>query len=233
VRAVVVGARRTAEELGRAFPGVTVVTSGGDAMIAAVPAEPAVVVSTPGAEPVASGGYGAALLLDTWALLGRQDLRASEDALRRWMAAAALVRSRADGGVVAVVGESSIPTVQALIRWDPVGHAEAEFESRAEVGLPPAVHMAAIDGAPDAVRAMIDTAELPDDAVLLGPVDLPPGARRPPGTPPEKPVSRMLVRVRRDAGLPLAAALRRAAGVLSARRDHEPVRVQIDPLHIG
>ena len=44
---------------------------------------------------------------------------------------------------------------------------------------------------------------------------------------------RMLVRVPRDAGLPLAAALRRAAGVLSARRDHEPVRVQIDPLHIG
>ncbi|ORB68652.1 primosome assembly protein PriA [Mycolicibacterium tusciae] len=233
VRAVVVGARRTAEELGRAFPGVTVVTSGGDAMVAAVPAEPAVVVSTPGAEPLAAGRYGAALLLDTWALLGRQDLRASEDALRRWMAAAALVRSRADGGVVAVVAESAIPTVQALIRWDPVGHAESELDSRAEVGLPPAVHMAAIDGAPDAVRAMIDTAELPDDADLLGPVDLPPGARRPPGTPPEKPVNRMLVRVPRDAGLPLAAALRRAAGVLSARRENEPVRVQIDPLHIG
>ncbi|BBY91506.1 putative primosomal protein N' [Mycobacterium gallinarum] len=233
VRAVVVGARRTAEELGRAFPGVTVVTSGGDAMVGAVPAEPAVVVSTPGAEPLAAGRYGAALLLDTWALLGRQDLRASEDALRRWMAAAALVRSRADGGVVAVVAESAIPTVQALIRWDPVGHAESELDARAEVGLPPAVHMAAIDGAPDAVRAMIDTAELPDDADLLGPVDLPPGARRPPGTPPEKPVNRMLVRVPRDAGLPLAAALRRAAGVLSARRENEPVRVQIDPLHIG
>ncbi|MBY0288361.1 MAG: primosomal protein N' [Mycobacteriaceae bacterium] len=233
VRAVVVGARRTAEELGRAFPGVTVVTSGGDAMVAAVPAEPAVVVSTPGAEPLAAGRYGAALLLDTWALLGRQDLRASEDALRRWMAAAALVRSRADGGVVAVVAESAIPTVQALIRWDPVGHAESELDARAEVGLPPAVHMAAIDGAPDAVRAMIDTAELPDDADVLGPVDLPPGARRPPGTPPEKSVNRMLVRVPRDAGLPLAAALRRAAGVLSARRENEPVRVQIDPLHIG
>lgn len=233
VRAVVVGARRTAEELGRAFPGVTVVTSGGETMVAAVPAEPAVVVSTPGAEPLAAGRYGAALLLDTWALLGRQDLRASEDALRRWMAAAALVRSRADGGVVAVVAESAIPTVQALIRWDPVGHAESELDARAEVGLPPAVHMAAIDGAPDAVRAMIDTAELPDDADLLGPVDLPPGARRPPGTPPEKPVNRMLVRVPRDAGLPLAAALRRAAGVLSARRENEPVRVQIDPLHIG
>ena len=37
VRAVVVGARRTAEELGRAFPGTTVVTSGGDNMVATVP----------------------------------------------------------------------------------------------------------------------------------------------------------------------------------------------------
>ena len=113
-----------------------------------VPARPAVVVATPGAEPAAEGGYGAALLLDSWALLGRQDLRAAEDTLRRWMAAAALVRSRADGGVVAVVAESAIPTVQALIRWDPVGHADAELDARAEVGLPPAVHMAAVDGAP-------------------------------------------------------------------------------------
>ena len=47
------------------------------------------------------------------------------------------------------------------------------------------------------------------------------------------PVSRMLVRVRRDSGLELAAALRRSTGVLSARRDQQPVRVQIDPLHIG
>ena len=233
VRAVVVGARRTAEELGRAFPGTTIVTSGGDSMVAAVPAEPAVVVATPGAEPAAAGGYGAALLLDTWALLGRQDLRASEDSLRRWMAAAALVRCRDDGGVVAVVAESAIPTVQAMIRWDPVGHAEAELDSRAEVELPPAVHMAAVDGATEAVHALLDTAELPDSAEVLGPVDLPPGARRPPGIPPEIPVNRMLVRVPRDAGLTLAAALRRAAGVLSARHDQQPVRVQIDPLHIG
>ena len=52
--------------------------------------EPALVVATPGAEPVAAGGYGAALLLDAWALLGRQDLRAAEDTLRRWMAATTL-----------------------------------------------------------------------------------------------------------------------------------------------
>jgi primosomal protein N' (replication factor Y) len=233
VRAVVVGARRTAEELGRAFPGTAVITSGGEAMVTGVPGEPAVVVATPGAEPVAAGGYGAALLLDGWALLGRQDLRASEDALRRWMAATALVRGRDDGGIVAVVAESAIPTVQALIRWDPVGHAEAELDARSEVGLPPAVHIAAVDGAPAAVNALLETAQLPGNADLLGPVELPSGARRPPGTAPGGQVSRMLVRVPRDGGLALASALRRATGVLSARHDQEPVRVQIDPLHIG
>lgn len=233
VRAVVVGARRTAEELGRAFAGTSVITSGGDAVIPTVGDEPALVVSTPGAEPIAEGGYGAALLLDAWALLGRQDLRAAEDTLRRWMAATALVRPRTDGGVVAVVAESAIPTVQALIRWDPVGHADVELDGRGEVGLPPAVHMAAIDGTTTAVAALLDTAQLPDVAETLGPVELPAGARRPPGLEPGAEVSRMLIRVPRDGGLELAAALRRATAVLSARHDQQPCRIQIDPLHIG
>ena len=167
VRAVVVGARRTAEELGRAFAGTPVITSAGDAIVAEVAAHPALVVATPGAEPRAAGGYGAALLLDTWALLGRQDLRAAEDALWRWMSAAALVRARGDGGVVMVVAESSIPTVQSLIRWDPVGHAEAELTARTEVGLPPSVHMAALDGTAGAVAALLDEARLPDHELFV------------------------------------------------------------------
>ncbi|WP_090608798.1 primosomal protein N' [Mycobacterium lentiflavum] len=233
VRAVVVGARRTAEELGRAFAGTQVITSSGDAIVAEVAAHPALVVATPGAEPRADGGYGAALLLDTWALLGRQDLRAAEDALWRWMSAAALVRARGDGGVVTVIADSSIPTVQSLIRWDPVGHAESDLTARSEVGLPPSVHMAAIDGSTDAVTALLDEAHLPAGAEQLGPVDLPPGVRRPPGTPAGVPVIRMLVRVPREQGLELAASLRRGVGVLSARQSHEPVRVQIDPPQIG
>ena len=233
IRAVVVGARRTAEEMGRAFPGTTVITSAGDAVHTEIEPGPALVVATPGAEPRVPGGYGAALLLDSWAMLGRQDLRAAEDTLRRWMAAAAQVRSRGDGGVVAVVAESAIPTVQALIKWDPVGHAEAELEARTEVGLPPSVHMAAVDGGSDAVGALLEHAELPEDADQLGPVDLPPGVRRPPATRPGEPVIRMLVRVRKDEGLGLAASLRHAIAIASARHDHEAVRVQIDPLHIG
>jgi primosomal protein N' (replication factor Y) (superfamily II helicase) len=126
-----------------------------------------------------------------------------------------------------------IPTVQAIVRWDPVGHAEAELDARSEVGLPPSVHIAALDGASQAVSALLERTELPDGAELLGPVELPVAARRPAGADAGDAVTRMLVRVARDEGLALAAALRRAVGVLSARHDHEPVRVQIDPLHIG
>jgi primosomal protein N' (replication factor Y) len=233
VRAVVVGARRTAEELGRAFAGIPVITSAGDSVHTEIAAGPALVVATPGAEPRAPDGYGAALLLDSWSLLGRQDLRAAEDTLRRWMAASAQVHSRARGGVVVVVAESAIPTVQALIKWDPVGHAEAELAARVTVGLPPAVHIAAVDGASDAVTALIAQAALPDDAELLGPVDLPAGVRRPSATAATDSVIRMLIRVRREEGLALAASLRQATVAASARHDHEAVRVQIDPLHIG
>lgn len=233
VRAVVVGARRTAEELGRALPGVPVVTSGGGEVHDTVTGPPTLVVCTPGAEPATPGGYGAALLLDAWALLGRQDLRAAEDTLRKWMAAAALVRGRDEGGTVVVVADSSLPTVQALIRWDPVGHAATELAARAEVGLPPQVHIAAVDGPAQAVAGLIDTADLPEGAELLGPVELPLWARRPAGVPDSAEVVRMLVRVERAAGLELAAALRRGVATLSARRDAQPVRVQIDPLHVG
>ena len=172
-RATVVGARRTAEELGRAFPGVLVRTSAQGQVLETVPGGPALVIATPGAEPVADGGYGAALLLDGWALLQRADLRAAEEALRRWLNAAALVRSSSDGGRVVVLADSSLRGVQALIRWDPVGHAERELADRAALGFPPAVTMAEVSGDADAVDELVGAAALPPDARVLGPVPLP------------------------------------------------------------
>jgi primosomal protein N' (replication factor Y) len=93
--------------------------------------------------------------------------------------------------------------------------------------------MAALDGTGAAVAALLEEIHLPDTADLLGPVPLPPGVRRPPGTAADQPVSRMLVRVDRERGLALADELRRGVAVISARQSHEPVRVQIDPLQIG
>ncbi|TCN58021.1 replication restart DNA helicase PriA [Rhodococcus sp. SMB37] len=235
LRAVVVGAGRTAEELGRAFPGVPVVISGGADVKAVAPEGAALVVSTVGAEPVAPGGYGAALLLDGWALLGRADLRAAEETMRRWLTASALVRSFSDGGQVVVVADSGIPTVQALVRWDPVGHARTEVEERAEVGFPPAVHMAAIDGGSAAVAELIEATHLPEGAEVLGPVPLPPGQRLPFSADDPEPddVHRMLIRVARTRGRELGLALRQAQATRTARRASGPLRVQMDPPKIG
>jgi primosomal protein N' (replication factor Y) len=95
LRAPVVGETRTAEELGRTFAGTVVRTSGGDRVLASVDDESAIVVATPGAEPVAAGGYAAVVLLDTWLAPRLAHLRAEEEALRRWSNAVGLVRPAA------------------------------------------------------------------------------------------------------------------------------------------
>ncbi|MBI3689012.1 MAG: primosomal protein N' [Actinobacteria bacterium] len=220
LRAVAVGAGRTAEEIGRAFPGRSVRTSGRGQVLDRVPAAPEIIVATPGAEPVADGGYGAALLLDGWALLARPDLRAAEETLRRWLAAAALVRPAAEGGQVVVGADGALATVQALIRWDPAGHAERELADRTELGFPPASRMASLTGSPAAVAELVDQARLPATAELLGPV------------PAGEDAERLLVRVSRADGAALAVALREAAAIRSARKSAGPVRVQLDPLEL-
>ncbi|MFI9121710.1 primosomal protein N' [Streptomyces bikiniensis] len=237
LRAQVVGARRTAEELGRAFPAVPVRTSGRDHVLDRVPGRPALVVSTPGAEPVAEGGYAAALLLDGWAMLGRPDLRAGEEALRRWIDAASLVRGQAEGGTVVVVAEPTLRPVQALVRWDPVGHARRELAERAELGFPPVSRMAAVSGPPEAVEGFLAAVALPPDAEVLGPVPLPvvrPGGTRRPGDPPPgEQWDRALVRVPPGSGTALATALKQARAARTARGGGDPVRIRVDPPDIG
>lgn len=149
------GATRTAEELGRAFPNVPVISSAGDHVRASVGPEPALVVATPGAEPVAFGGYAAALLLDADKMLRFDSLRAPEAALRRWLNAAALVRPAALEGTVVTTASPS-PVEQALVRWDPAWFARQELEERAQTGLPPAVRTAAVTGVEADVRAFME-----------------------------------------------------------------------------
>ncbi|MCQ4044177.1 primosomal protein N' [Streptantibioticus rubrisoli] len=237
LRAQVVGARRTADELGRAFPKVPVRTSGRDAVLARVPDQPALVICTPGAEPVADGGYAAALLLDGWALLNRPDLRAGEEALRRWLTAAALVRPAAEGGTVVVLAEPGLRPVQALVRWDPAGYAVRELAERAELGFPPVSRMASVTGTAAAVSDLLENAQLPDDTDRLGPVPVPvapPGRpRRMADPPPGERWERMLLRVPPGSGGSLATALKTAQVARMARKHFEPVRVRMDPPDIG
>jgi primosomal protein N' (replication factor Y) len=180
------------------------------------------VIATPGAEPLAR--YGAALLLDAAALLGRPTLRAAEEALRRWMAAAAMVEPATSGGRVVVVAEASLSAVQALIRWDPAGHASAELAARAELGFPPAVRMAALDGAPETLAGL----ELPALVEVLGPVPVPGD----PAGESEGTRQRLLLRVPRSESSALAGALTALQAGRSARKEADHLRVELDPLEV-
>jgi primosomal protein N' (replication factor Y) (superfamily II helicase) len=227
LRSRLVGARRTAEELGRAFPRIAVRSSGGNAVLDVVGPEPALIVATPGAEPQPPpDGYAAAVLLDGWALLSRTDLRAGEEALRRWLAAAALVRPASAGGRVVLLAESSLRPVQALVRADPDGFADRELAERAALGFPPAARLAAVEGAQTDVADLLAVATLPSSAQVLGPVAVD-------GHSTDPPLSRSVIRVPRGDGGHLAAALRAAQGVRSARKSGGAVRVAIDPIALG
>ncbi|RZS89388.1 replication restart DNA helicase PriA [Motilibacter rhizosphaerae] len=236
LRAVQVGAERTAEELGRAFPRARVLQSTGERSRARVPDRPAIVVATPGVEPVADAGYAAALLLDGGAMLARPALRAQEDALRRWLDAASLVRPAGEGGTVVVCLEGERPVVSALLRWDPFGHGLAELEEREPLGLPPAARVAVLSGAPATVaEAAVELDRLVREARLDGVragsvLELEPEPR--PGSAPE-PRARVLVRAPRRSGAGLAAALAALQAGRSARRARDPLRVVVDPVDLG
>jgi primosomal protein N' (replication factor Y) (superfamily II helicase) len=167
LRAPVVGDARTADELGRAFAPVPVVTSSGERVRSTVDAARRIVVATPGAEPVAEEGYAVVVLLDTWLLLSRDSLRAAEEALRRWSNAVALVRP---GGRALAVGDPGTPALQALVRWDQAGFAAREAEERRVAHLPPATRVATLRGAPGALDDALTLLALPEHGEVLGPL---------------------------------------------------------------
>lgn len=219
LRSPVVGDARTAEELGKAFPGARVVSSSGDRVLTSVPDRPAVVVATPGAEPVAERGYAAVVLLDTWLVLGRADLRTDEEALRRWSTAVGLA---APGARAVAVGDPAHSALQALVRWDQPGFAARESVERQEAHLPPASRLATITGEPGPVDDALTLLALPPAAETLGPVPVESAGRADPEV-------RVVVRVPRAEGAALSRALGELQRVRSARK-LDPVRVQVDPV---
>lgn len=204
------GSERTADELGRAFPGIRVIVADGAHPVERVDAKPALVVATRGAEPLAVGGYRAVVLLDGPRMLQAPDLRIGEACLRWWSNAAALA---APGAPIHLVGVSGAVGM-ALATWNQSGYARSELESRAPLHMPPTTRVALVEGSTAAVsRALIALGELalPSDAVL-GPVpvesdDLPPRVRA-------------LVRFEYGAGSRVATVLRAAvvAEAVNGRR---------------
>ena len=224
LRAPVVGSLRTAEEWGRSFPrtcrwrrpAVTTCSTR-----CPTGRRPAIVIATPGAEPVAEGGYAAAVLLDTWLSLslpgparGRGGVAPLVRRSPAWSAPATT------GGRVIAVGEPAVPALQALVRWDPAGFAARELAERTSA------HLTA--GGPDrdaspappeaADRGARGAASCPRCAEVLGPVDV--GPTRPRASCSGRPAT-----VAPALSKALSARCRPAGAPASCR----PVRVQVDP----
>ena len=173
LRLVGASAGRTAEDLGRAFPGVRIIVADGERPILEVSAEPALVIATRGAEPVAAGGYHAVLLLDGESMLARESLRVGEDCLRWWSNAAALAAPRAPVVLVGVGGQLA----STLATWRQGEYAHTELGDRRALRFPPAVRVATLTGTIDGVAGAIATLDVaPLD--VLGPVETGPGTVR-------------------------------------------------------
>jgi primosomal protein N' (replication factor Y) len=231
VRAPVVGAERTAEELGKAFPQTPVRQSIGGRRIAKVADTSAIVVATPGAEPSAVAGYAGAVLMDTPLLLLRQDLRAAEEALRRWLNVIALVRSGADGGSVIAVGESAGRALQAMVRVDPGGFAARELEDRTAAHFPPAVTLITIEGPPEALAEFVALIQPPLHTEILGPVE--PDIQRAPSDDTRGPVQRVTMRAPLSDGAKLVRATKEAAAIRSARKSSGSLRIRVNPVDLS
>ncbi|MDN5794142.1 MAG: primosomal protein N' [Intrasporangium sp.] len=230
LRSTVTGARRTAEEIGRAFPGAPVVTSGSGEVLGAVPDEPALVIATPGAEPVARAGYAAVLLLDAWASLELPVLDAASESFRRWAAAAALVRPGRAVVLCGVAEGAGLPAVEALVRWDPGWLAARELADRRELGLPPAVRMARLSGTRRALGEALSQLDLPTGAQLLGPMPAPAGSRTSRESLRAGDEWHALVRTGVTGTAELGRALIALKALRSARKESELVTVRVDPV---
>jgi len=209
LRAARIGVERTAEEFGRAFPGVRVIWSAGDRQVRTVDETPALVVATFGCEPIADSGYAAVVILDARAALMRTGLQSTQDAAQRWFTAACLARSRAQ---VMITADHGAPVVQALLRWDAAWLAARELQDRREAGLPPATRLAVISGPVEELTGIESALAVPHRS--LGPTG-----------------DRLIVVVDRADGLALAQQLRAGLAARSAK-GATGLRIMLDPREV-
>jgi primosomal protein N' (replication factor Y) len=213
VRAPTVGHLRTAEEYAAAFPDRKIVTSGGDAVLDTIEREGVIVLATPGAEPSVPGGYELVVLMDTWLMLARDDLRVVEESHRRWFNALALANEHGRG---VAVGDPA--TLQALVRADPVGLASRELAERMQTHLPPAARMATVDGPMSEIEPLIHRVWTHNTEVL-GPLDT------------DGDEVRLVLRCPLREGAELAEHLHAVQADRSAAK-LAPVRVRVDPISL-
>lgn len=231
IRAVRIGSQRTAEELGRAFPGVPIINSAAKAqngVLRSVVNKPSIVVATPGAEPAVPGGYGLVVILDAAVATAGAELNAPLQALHQWTRAAVRAKPRVQGGTVLLVGDGEVRASDALVRWDSPGFVEREYQERLDLQLPPTVRTISITGESSTAALFLANLDLPAQAAILGPVQL--GGK--PGALSSAQLGgdvRYILRSPLSQAIALTASVRARMRTMSAQHGMSQLRVQVDP----
>ena len=158
------GATRTVAEFGRSFPGTKVTEVTADLEKVSIDGKPQIVVSTPGIEPVCEGGYSAVIVLDAQDALARDSLKATEDAIRSWVNAIALMAHSGRAVIVGVLGELGT----SLALWKLRELMSKEYAERISLNFPPAVRLLSATGSAENIELVRGALTSIDSAQVLG-----------------------------------------------------------------
>ena len=167
------GIELASEEISRAFPNLPVFLSYGDVIKDSVQDKPSLVLSTPGAAPIAENGYAAVAILDAFSYFAHDDLRANERAAEMFFETSALIRPK---GAVLLALDDTHPIISCLERWNPVVIVKRELTSRSEINFPPfqasavlTVPTAQATSVAAGIQKAISDGRIPDSTRVLGP----------------------------------------------------------------
>ena len=158
------GSQRTVEEIGKAFPGVRVSESVAANDQSKIGDESQIVVATPGLAPLASHGYAGVVSVDSNVFLARDSLSATEEALRIWANAFALLRDGGKGAVIGVPPQLGTAVATGNLR----SIIDRELDDRMQLGFPPAARVLSATGARDSLNVLKADLESIDGVRILG-----------------------------------------------------------------
>jgi primosomal protein N' (replication factor Y) len=181
-RSLAKGVIKRAEEYGRSFPNVRVISASADSRMSQIPLERTLVIATPGMEP--EGTYAAICLMDGEQVFGRTGLRSDEQGQLLWSNA---VCNLANGGEGFVSLPKEHPITQGLTRNSWRRTHLSDIAARVSAHLPPEYRLLSIEGdlseismVPDLFEEMANEGEIHTSHNIrtIGPMDRPSGISR-------------------------------------------------------
>lgn len=213
-RSLVRGIERTAEEIGKAFPGNNIVYLHGDNRESVIAGDSRIVIAMPGTEPLQS--FSTVIVLDSHLSLTRPEGNSQIRYLRHLLRLRSMLE---ESGEMIVVGETDNQVLQAFLRADASRVSEALLQERISAKLSPYARTAKLFGD---WSALIEVKNLmPPHAQIWGPI-------KNPNLQSEKHEASILISVPKFESEDLVSSLRSWVVTRSANRQ-SAVAVRIDP----